>query len=140
MFKLWKRSLDLMGSHNPPYQDILDNALEWYSNMKIAGEWLVNSTGIQSSFKSEQSRSEHTPPAFDQETRKKSWSTSPDSTCTKVSSNPDRFEKSIGSKTAIWCGKCGDQNSSGRWITSHFPICMSTGTRETIRTQDQQMW
>ena len=40
--------------------------------------------------------------------------------CRKVSNNPERFEKKIGSKTVKWCSKCGNRSTPGRWTTSHY--------------------
>ena len=109
LFKLRKRSLDLTGGPRPKYQEILDKALEWYSNMVVAGEWKISPLSSTSTFRSENSNN-----------GKNDWTTPPDDRCKKVSSDPERFEKKIGSKTVKWCTKCGGRNSAGRWTTSHF--------------------
>jgi len=110
LFKLWKRSLDLTGSKRPTYQEMLDKAMEWYSNMMVAGEWKIVPLSTSSSFKSENRMNED----------RSAWTTPPDGTCKKISSNPDRFEKKIGSKKVKWCAKCGKRLSPGRWTTSHY--------------------
>ena len=111
MFKYWKRSLDILGVERGPYQDTLDKALEWFSNMRIAGEWKIGS--IKSSFKSEVDSNAGSESTW--EDCKKAWSQPPDNTCIKVSFSPERWEKKIGSKTVtqktkntiydsdIWC-------------------------------------
>ena len=110
LFKLWKRSLDLTGETRPTYQQILDKAMEWYSNMMVAGEWKIDPLSTSSTFKTENRTNND----------KSAWTTPPDGTCKKVSTNPDRFEKKIGSKKVKWCTKCGNRNLPGRWTTSHY--------------------
>ena len=93
---------------------MLDKALEWYSNMMVAGEWKIDPLSTSSTFKSENRLNDRV------NEDKSAWTTPPDATCKKVSSNPDRFEKKIGSKKVKWCTKCGNRNSPGRWTTSHY--------------------
>ena len=110
LFKLWKRSLDLTGDRRPTYQQILDKAMEWYSNMMVAGEWKIDPLSTSSTFKAKNRNNDD----------RSAWTTPPDGTCKKVSTNPDRFEKKIGSKKVKWCTKCGNRNLPGRWTTSHY--------------------
>ena len=77
--------------------------------MVVAGEWNISSLSSTSTFRSENSNNE-----------KNDWTTPPDDRYKKVSNDPERFEKKIGSKTVKWCTKCGGRNSPGRWTTSHF--------------------
>lgn len=131
MFALWKRTIDLEGTKHLDYQTILNKAIVWYKNLKIAGEWttfdvlkdgsafkLAEGNDIVCHHCNEKGHKKPSCPLLANE--RKSLTTGPGRNDRPLSTNPLRFEKRFGEKTMKWCEHCGGRRRTGKWNQTHF--------------------
>ena len=131
LFALWKRTIDLEGAKRPDYQTILNKAVVWYKNLKIAGKWTTldvmkdgaafkasDSDSIVCHHCGERGHKKPNCPLLEKE--RKALTTGPTKFDKPISTNPSRFEKKFGDKTMKWCQHCGGRRKIGKWNTTHF--------------------
>ncbi len=131
MFALWKRTIDLEGAKRPEYQTILNKAIVWYKNLKIAGEWTtLDVLKDGAAFKASEveeivchhcgERGHKKPNCPQLSKERKALITEPTRSDRPISVNPLRFEKKFGDKTLKWCKHCGGRRKTGKWNATHF--------------------
>ena len=122
----WMRDTTRKSSKRPSYQDILAEVEDYYKRLLASGEWLgitkeETPSGFVGNDKPSSKRNDDVPRP------KRNYSRPTDKD--KLSSDPKRFQRTIGEREFKWCSKCWNRPSKwnslteavqGRWSTTHF--------------------
>ena len=113
VFEAWELTCKRRGAKVPSYTEILDEAAHQFKDLQLENKWNGTDKKSQGSMFLNRETRDHDGPPPD-------WSDPKDSD--KISSNPDRFERTIRSAPKKYCSKCkkyGKGKKLGRWGNHH---------------------